>query len=217
MKILLIHGLSRTSLSLFNLAWRLEAYGWQTEHFGYAAVVESFDSIVNRLQDRLHTLAGQEPYAIVAHSLGGLLTRAALGHAALPQPHHVVMLGTPNQLPRLAPLAWHVHPFRWWTGSCGFNLTQTSFFEQLPKLRSPYTIIAGVGGPRGVLSPFGQDANDGIVALTETPLEASDRPIQLPVMHTFMMHDPTVQSIVVRALEPLLPAALPPADPGLSA
>jgi len=200
MKVLLIHGLSRTPVSLAGLAWQLQARGWQTEHFGYAAFLESFDQIVVRLRQQLMEF-GAESYSIVAHSLGGLLTRAALGDDQVPQPDHVIMLGTPNQRPRLAPLAWQLLPFQWFTGQCGLNLTQPYFFEKLPPLRSPYTIVAGVGGPVGFLSPFGDEANDGIVAVAETLLSADDRRIELPVEHTFMMNDPAVQSAVIESLE----------------
>lgn len=200
MKILLIHGLSRTPVSLAGLAWRLNDRGWQTEHFGYAAFWESFDQIVTRLQQQLRQF-GTESYSIVAHSLGGLLTRAALADGTVPPPSHVVMLGTPNQRPRLAPLAWQLPPFQWFTGQCGRHLTQLEFFEKLPVLRSPYTIIAGVGGPTGLLSPFGDEANDGIVAVSETYLSASDRRIELPVEHTFMMNDAVVQATVIQTLQ----------------
>ncbi|HEY9887680.1 MAG TPA: hypothetical protein V6D02_04720 [Candidatus Obscuribacterales bacterium] len=200
MKVLLIHGLSRSPLSFASLTWRLHQQGWQTEHFGYAAFVESFDQIVVRLRRQIASFGHHEPYSIVAHSLGGLLTRAALGRGGLPQPAHVVMLGTPNQRPRLAPIAWQLPPFQWFTGQCGLNLTQPQFFAGLPPLRSPYTIVAGNGGPRGFLSPFGDEANDGIVAVSETRLAAGDRQIQLPVGHTFMMHAPAVQALILKTL-----------------
>lgn len=109
------------------------------------------------------------------------------------------MLGTPNQPPRLAPHAWQLLPFRWWTGQCGFNLTNQNFFALLPKITSPYTIIAGTGGPKGFLSPFGDELNDGIVALNETRLSNQDKLIQLPVTHTFMMNDFNVQKTVAQA------------------
>ncbi|MGB5634389.1 MAG: alpha/beta hydrolase, partial [Waterburya sp.] len=105
MKILLIHGLSRTPLSLLGLEQSLQQTGLATEHFSYFAVTESFDRIVKRLRVRLQALASQGDYGIVAHSLGGLLTRAALGLGLIKLPQHIVMLGTPNQLPRLAPHA----------------------------------------------------------------------------------------------------------------
>ena len=198
MKVLLIHGLARTSLSLMGLEQRLLKAGFQPEHFGYFAFAESFDQIVERLRLRLRTLATQEPYAVVVHSLGGVLLRAALAEAQH-CPEHVVMLGTPNQPPRLAVHAWRVLPFRWFTGQCGFNLTCPEFYQSLPTLPCPYTLIAGTAGPRGPWSPFGNEINDGIVALSETRLGASDRPLALPVWHTFMMNNPAVQGAVVRA------------------
>jgi pimeloyl-ACP methyl ester carboxylesterase len=201
MKILLIHGLSRTPLSLLSLERHLQKTSeWTTEQFGYLAFAESFDRIVQRLRVQLQKIASQGNYGIVAHSLGGLLTRAALGLGSIPLPQHIVMLGTPNQMPRLAPHAWHLlPPFRWWTGQCGFNLSNPDFFNSLAKIESPYTIIAGTGGPRGFLSPFGDELNDGIVALDETRLTHQDQIIQLPVMHTFMMNDSQVQKTVQEA------------------
>lgn len=201
MQILLIHGLSRTPLSLFGLEQSLQKTGLATEQFSYFAVTESFDRIVERLRVRLQALASQGSYGIVAHSLGGLLTRAALGNGSIKLPKHIVMLGTPNQSPRLASHAWQLPPFRWWTGQCGFNLTNPDFFASLPKIESTYTIVAGTGGPRGFWSPFGDELNDGIVALNETRLSPRDRLVQLPVMHTFMMNDSRVQKIVGQAFK----------------
>ena len=199
MKILLIHGLSRTPLSLIGLEWYLQEAGWTTEQFGYVAVAETFDRIVERLRISLHTLSSQGSYGIVAHSLGGLLTRAALGLSSIELPKHIVMLGTPNQPPRLATHAWRLLPFRWWTGQCGLNLTNPDFFASLPIIESTYTIIAGTGGPRGILSPFGDELNDGIVALSETRLSDQENIVQLPVLHTFMMNDSRVQKAVGQA------------------
>ncbi len=202
MKILLIHGLSRTPLSLLGLEQSLQRTGLATEQFSYFAVSESFDRIVERLRVRLQLLANQGSYGIVAHSLGGLLTRVALGLGSIKLPQHIVMLGTPNQLPRLAPHAWQLlPPFRWWTGQCGYNLTDPSFFASLPQIKSPYTIVAGTGGHRGFLSPFGDELNDGIVALKETRLSDRDRLVQLPVLHTFMMNDLQVQKTVKQAFD----------------
>jgi hypothetical protein len=200
MKILLIHGLSRTPLSLLNLEWYCQQQGFITEQFGYFAFTETFEQIVNRLRLRLQQIASHGSYSIIAHSLGGLITRAALGLKSLAFPEQIVMLGTPNQPPRLATYAWQLPPFRWFTGECGFNLTNPAFFASLPQLKSPYTIIAGTAGWKGDFSPFGHECNDGIVALSETRLSPQDQIIQLPVLHTFMMNDSLVQKKVLQAL-----------------
>ena len=201
MKVLLIHGLSRTPLSLLGLEWYLQQTGFTTEQFAYIAFAETFESIVERLRIRIQQIANKESYGIVAHSLGGLLIRAALGIGSIELPKHIVMLGTPNQLPRLAPHAWRLlPPFRWWTGQCGLNLTNQAFFTSLPGIESPYTILAGTAGPRGSWSPFGDELNDGIVALSETRLSDQDQIVQFPVMHTFMMNNSMVQKTVGRIL-----------------
>jgi hypothetical protein len=203
MQILLIHGLARTSLSLLMLERQLRRAGHATEQFGYFAFAEDFDAISHRLRQKIQQLSAQGPYAVVAHSLGGVLTRAALGVKSALHPEHVVMLGTPNQPPRLASLAWQVPPFQWFTGQCGFNLTCSRFYANLPPLPSPYTIVAGTNGPTGPLSPFGEDLNDGIVALKETYITENDRVVQVPVWHTFMMNHPQVQRIVLETLAPI--------------
>lgn len=200
-QVLLIHGLARTSLSLLSLEQRLSQAGFATHQFGYFAFAESFDQIAERLWQQFRHLSQQGPYAVVAHSLGGVLTRAALSLRTIAAPDHTVMLGTPNQSPRLASLAWHLHPFRWVTGQCGLNLASPEFYRQLPGLPSGYTIIAGTGGYRGSLSPFGQELNDGIVALSETQLSPQDAIVPLPVWHTFMMNDRRVQQQVIAALQ----------------
>lgn len=201
MHLLLIHGLARTPVSLALLSRRLRQAGHHTEFFSYFAFAEDFDAIAQRLHQRIQILGHQGPYGIVGHSLGGVLTRAALGMGPVSTlPHHVVMLGTPNQPPRLAPLAWNLVPFQWLTGQCGRNLTCQQFYAKLPPLPSPYTIVAGTGGPTGPLSPFGEEVNDGVVALSETYMTPQDRVLQVPVWHTFMMNHPQVQGMVLKAL-----------------
>ena len=185
---------------MLGLANHLQRSGYCPALFGYAAFAESYGRIVDRLRDRLHQLSEQGPYGIVAHSLGGVLTRSALAATAQNLPHHVVMLGTPNQPPRLAQMAWQLLPFQWFSGNCGANLASATFYAQLPHLQTSYTIIAGTSGPRGAWSPFGLEVNDGLVALNETRLVETDQPIEFPGIHGWMMNQPTVQATVARAL-----------------
>ncbi len=201
MNVLLIHGLGRTPLSLLNLEQRLQQAGHTTEKFGYIAFTESYDRIVERLQERLQAFAQQGAYGVVAHSLGGLLTRSALGLSNIASPAHIIMLGTPNQPPRLAAHAWRLPPFQWFSGQCGFNLTSPDFYAQIPAPQAPYTIVAGTSGPTGILSPFGTEVNDGIVALSETRICEHDRIVEYDVWHTFMMNDHRVQKTVLQCLQ----------------
>lgn len=201
MQVVLIHGLGRSPLSLFSLERRLQHADYKTQTFGYAAVAESYDQIVNRFCDCLKTIANRGPYSIVAHSLGGVLTRSALSSLEK-LPEQVVMMGTPNQPPRLAAIAWNIPLFRWFTGQCGAHLNSPEFYNCLPNPSSPYTIIAGTAGPTGPFSPFGINVNDGIVALQETYITPQDQILKFPVFHTFMMNDFRVQRTVLQAIGP---------------
>lgn len=199
MNILLIHGLGRTPLSLWGLANALKRAGHNTEFFGYATVFQSFDDIADKLRDRLRMLSTLGPYGIVSHSLGGVITRAALSAIDFPAPAHVVMLAPPNQSPLAARLANKLLPFRWFAGQSGHNMATPAFYAQLPALSCPYTLIAGVMGPTGSLSPFANTPNDGIVSLDEIPMKPTDEMIQVSALHTFIMNNPKVQQFTVAA------------------
>jgi pimeloyl-ACP methyl ester carboxylesterase len=203
MNILLIHGLGRTSFSLMGMSNALKQAGHQPEFFSYTALLESFDAIAQRLRDRLRTLSTLGPYGIVSHSMGAILTRAALAQADFPLPAHVVMLAPPNQSPQAARLV-HSLPttsllFAWFSGQCGHNLANPDFYAQLPPLDCPYTLIAGTLGPTGSFTPFGEQPNDWIVGLNEVRMRPDDLPIEVPALHSFIMNDNRVKQLTVKA------------------
>ena len=165
MKILLVHGLGRTACSMSGLAIALQSAGHTPESFSYVALFHSFDEIAERLRDHCQTLAAAGPYGVVTHSLGGVLTRAALAHANFSLPARVVMLAPPNQSPRLGRWANQLLPYQWFSKQCGANMADLDFYACLPALACPYTIIAGTAGLVGFLSPFGREPNDMIVGL----------------------------------------------------
>jgi len=199
MNILLIHGLGRTPLSMSGMGEALKQAGHHPSSFGYTTLLESFDEITARLRDRLHILSRTSPYGIVSHSMGGILTRAALAQADFPLPAHVVMLAPPNQSPRLARLAVTLPPFNWFAGQSGHNMASPQFYTQLPTLSCSYTIITGTAGQTGVLSLFGEEINDFVVGAEESKMHKHDVPIEVPALHSFIMNNNKVQALAVKA------------------
>jgi hypothetical protein len=200
MRLLLVHGMGRTPLSLARLARFLRREGHQVELLGYVAALEPFDRIRQRIHLRLEALAHSGlPYAVIGHSLGGLALRAALDGIE-PLPRRLIMLATPNRPPRLARRLHRLWPYRIACGDSGQLLAREEFFDRLPPPRVPYTIIAGDGGPRGRRGPFGGEPNDWLVAVEETKVVPGDRPTVLPVGHTFMMNHPQVHAAIRQAL-----------------
>ncbi|MGD1898403.1 MAG: esterase/lipase family protein [Phormidesmis sp.] len=209
MNILLIHGLGRTPLSLWGMANALQKAGHTTEFFGYVTVFQSFDDIAFRLRDRLRKLSGRGPYGIVSHSMGGILTRAALAEPIdFPLPHHVVMLAPPNRSPSAARIANRLLPFRWFATQSGHNMASQTFYAQLPKLKCPYTLIAGTIGPTGSLSPLGEEINDLIVGISEIRMEAHDPIVQIEALHSFIMNHDMAQRAAIDAFS-RRPTSLP--------
>jgi hypothetical protein len=62
-------------------------------------------------------------------------------------------------------------------------------------------VIAGTAGPRGRLSPFGDEPNDGLVAVSETPVGSAGEVVQLPVWHSTMMDATLVRTRILDLLK----------------
>jgi pimeloyl-ACP methyl ester carboxylesterase len=193
--VLLVHGLGRTPGSLFPLASALRKAGLRTHFFGYSSTLESWDGIIRRLVKKLQSMVA--PLGVVGHSLGGLMLRMALPRVPQLKVHHLVMMGTPNKPPRLAGYFWKWLPFRMYARTCGKLLAHAVDYESLPVPTCPTTIFAGTAGPRGRFRPFGSEPNDGVVAVSETVLEGCPPPIELPVLHTWMMNDRRIHEAIV--------------------
>ncbi|HKU61281.1 MAG TPA: hypothetical protein VJQ44_08705 [Gemmatimonadales bacterium] len=203
MRVVLIHGLARTPLSLMGLARDLRMAGYHTELVAYAGAVERFARIVARVRRRLGVAAGRgDPYAVIGHSLGGLIARAALDPwpPAWTRPRHLVMLGTPSRVPRLASRLHRFWPYRLVNGQCGQLLAEPDFFARLPALGVPTTVIAGTQSWPRALSPFDGAPNDGVVAVDEVRPDAGAALVELPASHTFMMNNRQVRAVVREVL-----------------
>ena len=201
MRVVLVHGLGRTRLSLLILACRLSRSGHSPELFPYSALIEPHERIVFRLARRLRCLAAQgDEVGLVGHSFGGLLLREALTEVSGLRVKHLVMLATPNRHSRLAALIYTRLPFCILRGSCGRCLADSSWFRSLPVPSIPYTTVAGTGGWRGRLNPFEGEPNDGALAVAETIVSDNDRPVLVPALHTFIMNRRSVHRLIIERL-----------------
>ena len=200
MRLLLIHGLGRTPLSMALLGRRLSQQGHCVRYFGYAAFHESFDQIVARLGATICATADLHQYALIGHSLGGILARAALPALAHIPPCQLVMLAPPNHSPLLARRSHKYLVYRLTTRNCGDKLVDRAFYAALPYPTIATTIIAGTAGPRGRWSPFGDQPNDGVITVEETRLGPHTEVILVPSVHTLIMNSPLVTRTICELL-----------------
>lgn len=191
MRVLLIHGLGGTPLSLRPLAYYLRQRGHLTESLGYVAAVETFASICDRLQARMIAMAsGGQRFALCGHALGGLLALSALSKVRI-QPggaSALITLGTPLTPPRLAQRFKESPWFRLAAGDGSHRLADPQFFTALQAPPVPWLRIVGTGGPTGQLSPFSGEPNDGVVGLDEAAWEGAAPTILVDAVHTFLMN-----------------------------
>lgn len=199
MRVLLLHGMGRTPASLWRLGRFLRHHGHLPVLVGYSATFERFDRIVARVHLHLATLAESgEPYAVIAHSLGGIVARAALPGIAS-APARLIFLGTPARPPQLAV---HLAPrfaYRWLNGEAGQLLADEHFFASLPMPDAPITTVAGTAGPQGRWSPFPAAENDWVIGADEAAMPGAEN-LRVPAAHTFLMNHAAVRDIIRRLL-----------------
>lgn len=202
MIILFVHGLGRTPLSGWRLLRQLRCAGLKTRTFGYTAFFENFDAIVARLRTEFSLLDASESYVVVAHSLGGVLVRAAL-NSMLPgaaYPRHVYLLGSPVRASRIAARLKDNFMFRTLARDCGQLLASAERMKAIGPLDVPTTGIVGVRGICGRYSLFGDEVNDGIVSVSEVMAPWLTKYVQVPIFHTLLPSSRRVANIILQEL-----------------
>ena len=198
-KVLLVHGMGRSAASMLLMSRRLKESGLPTTLFNYFVSLEDLDTISARMMKSVRRFRGR-PFALVAHSLGGVLARMnsrALTDAGLCR---LVLMGTPNHTPVMA-RAFKDNPlFRMLAGDAGQKLATPSFHETLPIPAIPTLSFAGSSGPRSRWLPFKGEENDGVVSVGETQLEGAENRV-VPGIHTFLMTDRSVTDEIIRFLQ----------------
>lgn len=181
------------------LARTLRRAGYRPIEIGYDSWGISLEEICDRLAPRIAQLdkTSNGPVHIVAHSMGGLVTRALLHRRRLDNLGHVVMLGTPNGGSEIADFLDQYSVLRPILGRAGPALVtrRTATIDALlGKVDYPVGIIAGsrrimpIAAARLVPVP-----NDGKVSVASTRLpEAADH-IVLPLPHSLLPYHPSAQ------------------------
>jgi pimeloyl-ACP methyl ester carboxylesterase len=198
-RVFLIHGMGRSRASMALLARRLRAQGHTTSTWGYFVTRAPVSVIAERFAAHVRdAITGDEPFAVVGHSLGNIVTRAA--SPALPKGFaRFVMLAPPNQPPLLAKALAGNPIFKMLTQDAGARLLDPTFYAGLPVPDVPMLIVAGTGGPTAKWLPFQGAPSDGVVAVEETRLPGVPS-LDVPAIHTFIMNDRDVAAAVGRFL-----------------
>lgn len=144
--VVLLHGIARTSVSLTRLERALRANGFATLNIDYASRRKPIAGLADDIHPEVARFAKREaPLHFVAHSMGGLLTRAYIAKYRPDRLAGVVMLGTPNGGSEVADLLSGYRLYNAFYGPAGLELTTTSTSrpDALPAVDYPVGVIAG--------------------------------------------------------------------------
>ena len=193
MRILVLHGLWMRAFALRQLSQRLQQAGFTTATFDYPSVSGGPDAALPELARRM-----QRADAVVAHSLGGLMTLETLrAHADLPV-QRVVCLGSPLRGSGAARTLAKAPVAAWTVGKSA---------ELLCRGCEPWNGQAQVGmiagtkpvGLGGLVARF-SEPHDGTVAVSETRLEGLADHIELDASHTGLVFSPRAAALTVHFL-----------------
>lgn len=189
---------------LWLVGWTLRPLAHHLEKVGYRTATESYDSVARSPEANSDAVARAArkldcpTVHYVGHSLGGLVTLAALeGHPDLP-PGRVVMLGTPLLGSAAARSFAHLPGGNWLLGESQ-RILDEGLKTSLPDRE--IGMIAGrlPIGLGGVMTRL-DGPHDGTVAVSETRHPDLADHCVLPVSHMSMLVSQKVNEAVVRFL-----------------
>lgn len=196
MDAILIHGMGRTPAAMSILAARLMASNIRPHLFGYSVPFEKWEQCILRYKNFIEKRVKTNNFIIVGHSLRTVLTRAVLPKLTH-KPSACFFLAPPTQVCKAARNFYRYPPIRLFMSEIGQVLTDEQFMQTLPLPNVPTKIYAGIAGPRGRYSPFGEELNDGLLTVQETRLP--NVPMQtVPALHTFIMNSNVVTQDIVK-------------------
>ncbi|PWY53823.1 lipase [Legionella qingyii] len=192
--IVLVHGLMRTSLSMWPLKNYLKRQGYEVYSYSYPSPKYSIQEHGIYLNRFIKNLLEKNPGVkinFVTHSLGGIITREALSNLSQKQLKNIgslIMLAPPNQGSKLAKLSTTMFPL--FTSPIKplseLSSDRSSYVHHVPVPNIKIGIIAG--------------RYDAKVPPESARLEGQNEPIIVNSNHTFIMNNTKTRQLIMSFL-----------------
>ncbi|MDP9838274.1 pimeloyl-ACP methyl ester carboxylesterase [Neorhizobium huautlense] len=203
-RVILLHGIARSGRHMRSLERTLVSEGYEVLNITYPSTRAPISALADFVaQASAEFTATEWPLHIVAHSMGGLVTRSFLHRHRPKTLGRVVMLGTPNHGSEVADLLAGNGAYRWFYGPAGQELITAQTLKPVldDVIDFELGIIAGTRSIDPVSSLIIPRPNDGKVSVESTKVAGMKQHLVLPVTHTFMPQNPKVKAAVSRFLQ----------------
>ena len=209
-QVVLLHGLSRSPLSMAKLANQLEAKGMKVLNLGYNSLVDDYQQILSALEAKLQDwVNNDQTLHFVGHSFGGMLIRGLVDKRPEWNSGRCVMLGSPNKGTQVASFMLSHWWFKHFVPKVTKDLTpESELLATLPEPQIETGMIAGNVSSSFVIpvswyyKKATQNAlGDGVVELSNTQCSTMTDFIIMPLHHSFMTWDSELVEEVVHFLQ----------------
>ncbi|QDU08433.1 alpha/beta fold hydrolase [Gimesia aquarii] len=195
--VILIHGIIRSSKSFEKMKRACQKTGRLVVPFDYPSTQCTIPENAKYLEKVINSLKGIEEIELVVHSMGGLVVRSWIAQQTTVDPRikRMVMLGVPNRGANMADRFRSNLLFKVIFGPAGQQLVteaNSDFITALPTPPFPFGIVAGGRNTLKGYNPLIPGDNDGTVGVSSTRLPGAVDFILVPVLHSFMMNDPSI-------------------------
>lgn len=196
--VILLHGLRMNRHVMRLVQERLSSDGMPVTSLGYPSSGRDLQHNVAQIAGAIGRIAAPR-IDIVAHSYGGVIALAALGHRPDPRVRRIVLLGSPVGGCRAGVDVQRLAIGRWFVGA------SAQAWSHPPALAIPPGVEAGsiAGTGRIGLGRFftrNREPNDGVVTVEETKLPGLADHLVLPVAHSLMLASGRVAAQVIHFL-----------------
>lgn len=201
--VILLHGIIRSSKSLYVMADQLRAEGFTVFPMEYPSTQISIPEAADYLNSIIEHTEGIEELHLVGHSMGGLVIRAWFSQYEDPRIKRVVMLGTPNYGAEMADHLKRNLLFQTVFGPAGRQLVtdEAGLIPMLPTPPCEFAVIAGARGKANGWNPLIPGDDDGTVTVNSARLRGASDFATVPLLHHALLGNRDVSKQVARFLK----------------
>jgi pimeloyl-ACP methyl ester carboxylesterase len=198
--VFLLHGLARSSFSMFMLERRLKRAGFRVRSKGYGSTQANISQHVAWLEEVLRREDLSRPQALhfVTHSLGGIILRKYLQDRTVANLGRVVMLAPPNQGSEIVDQLRDWPLFRYVMGPSGQELgtDPQSVPQTLRKVDFELGVITGDASASVLGAMFLPSPHDGTVSVEGAKVDGMKDFLVVSHTHSFIMNSTSVANQV---------------------